>query len=171
MQLSQSLAFGDFALPEPWQLAAMLAFQESLAAPGLFPGPVAVLDLGGGAGWPPAPAAHWSDSATQEHRDQFAAAAAAWDWSEAAQAARAAAAARAEAKDALADPADPTRIAARVALGVIYESIAETRARVNELVAWANAAGAALTPLQVRTWAQAVAAVRQRIDAESTPPA
>ena len=63
---------------------------------------------------------------------------------------------------------EPTQAAARNALRVIYASIGETRQRLNQLIA---ATGAAVPPLPIRTWAQALAAVRQQIDAETDPEA
>ena len=76
---------------------------------------------------------------------------------------------RAAAKAALTDQDDPTQFSTRNTQRVIYASLVQTRMAVNQLIAWANTMGANLTPLQNRTWAQALQAVRAQIDAEGDP--
>ena len=59
---------------------------------------------------------------------------------------------------------DPVQSASRNALRVIYQSIVETRQALNPLLV-----AAGQSPLSIRNWKQALAAVRQQIDAEADP--
>jgi hypothetical protein len=78
-----------------------------------------------------------------------------------------AAAERAErAKADLASPS-PLAAATRATARVLYQSLAETRAKLNEAI---SALGLPVAPLAIRTWDQAVAAVGQAIDAERAAP-
>lgn len=64
----------------------------------------------------------------------------------------------------------PTERATRNTQRVIMASVVEARNKINQLVAAVNALnGGSITPLTNRTWAQALAAVRSAIDAETDP--
>jgi len=93
----------------------------------------------------------------------------AFDWSDAAQLNWENQQDRARAKLSLTALTNPTEIAARNTQRAIYNSLVQTRMVVNQLIAWANSKGANLTPLQNRTWAQALDAVKQQIDVEGDP--
>lgn len=158
------------AVPEflpQWKLDACRDFVAALEAAGLLAA-ASEVDIGP-TFWPPAPTARWLPTATQAQKDAFASLVAGWDWSEGGQAAVRKARAKAEAKDAFADTGDATRVAARNADRALYRSLRETRNKINELVAWANANGASISPLANRTFAQAMAAAAQLVDAEQSP--
>ena len=88
-------------------------------------------------------------------------------WDDAAEGKRAR---RRAAKASLAGVDDPTQIASRNALRVIYASLVETRQAYNAMRAYiANPSGTPPPALTIRTWQQALAAVRQQIDADSDP--
>lgn len=107
----------------------------------------------------------YAAGATDQQRAAAQALIAGWDWSDAAQQARDRAAKRAAAKASLTG-ADPVQSASRNALRVIYQSIVETRQALNPLLV-----AAGQPPLPIRNWKQALAAVRQQIDAETDPEA
>ena len=77
------------------------------------------------------------------------------------------------ARQALVGVDDPVQIASRNALRVIYLSVVETRQAFNALRSYmADPQGNPLpAALPIRTWKQALAAVRQQIDAETDPEA
>lgn len=157
---------------DPLVSARFDALRDELLARGLLAEvegdgrPLEMLDLAGGD--PPAVGAFWADSATQAHRAEYDALVSGWDWTGQAQAAHDLAEQRRLAKESLAGP-DPVPRSTRCALRVIYSSLVECRAKVNEVVAFANSKGASINPLTNRTWAQALQAVRQAIDAETDP--
>ena len=104
-------------------------------------------------------------AATAQQRAQGDAMVAGWD--DAAEARRAR---RRAAKASLAGVDDPTQIASRNALRVIYQSIVETRQAYNAMRAFiANPSGTPPPALAIRTWQQSLAAMRQQIDAEADP--
>ena len=110
-------------------------------------------------------AVQYDPTATDAQRQQGDALVAGWD--DAAEARRAR---RRAAKASLAGVDDPTQIASRNALRVIYQSIVETRQAYNAMRAYiANPSGTPPPALAIRTWQQALAAVRQQIDAEIDP--
>lgn len=89
--------------------------------------------------------------ATQEQIDRGDAIIAAFDWSPALDAAFAAEQVARSARDAakgMLSAADPLAVATRAACYALMVSIQEARGKVNELVAWANAQGAAVAPLE-----------------------
>lgn len=107
----------------------------------------------------------YAPEATEQQRAAGDALVAAWDAAAESKADR-----RRRAKAALAGADDPTQIAIRNALRVIYASIVETRQAHNALRAYvANPSGTPPPALAIRKWAQALAAVRQQIDAEIDP--
>lgn len=110
-------------------------------------------------------AVQYDPTATDAQRQQGDALVAGWD--DAAEARRAR---RRAAKASLAGVDDPTQIASRNALRVIYASLVETRQAYNAMRAYiANPSGTPPPALAIRTWQQALAAVRQQIDAEIDP--
>jgi hypothetical protein len=96
-----------------------------------------------------------------------------WDWSQVAQDTYVAGEAKRQAKAALTDAQDPTRTASRCAQRVLYASLVEARAKINEIIAVVNSPGVApagpIVALTNRTWAQAVVATRAQIDTETDP--
>jgi len=155
----------DF-LPQ-WKLDACREFTAAASAAGLL-AVAAEVDLGASS-WPPSPTARWAPEATQPQRDAFAALVAGWDWTEGGTRAAARLRAKGEAGGAFSDEADPTRVAARNADRALYRSIVQTRNKINELIAWANAQGASISPLTKRTFAQAMAGAKALVDAETDP--
>ena len=105
----------------------------------------------------------YAADATDQQRAAAQALIAGWDWSDAAQQSRDRTARRAAAKASLVG-SDPVQSASRNALRVIYQSIVETRQALNLLLI-----AAGQPPLPIRNWKQALAAVRQQIDAEADP--
>jgi len=112
---------------------------------------------------------HYLPEATDAQKTAAQGVIASFDWSEAADNAYLLGKTRQDAKNALVSTVEPTQMSARNTQRVIYASLVQTRMAVNQLIAWANSMGANLTPLQNRTWAQALQAVRAQIDAEGDP--
>ena len=76
---------------------------------------------------------------------------------------------RARAKTAFADTLDPIATAARNADRSLFRSLKRTREKINEVIAWINANGGAITPLTNRTFAQAMQGAAVLVDAETDP--
>lgn len=153
------------------QINACVAFTAAVQAAGLLGegGPLLDLDLLAHESWPPSPVASWALQATDAQRARYAEILAGWDWSPEGTTAERKRAAKAEAKAAFSDAADPARVAARNADRALYRSIVQARNKVNELITWANAQGASISPLTNRTFAQAMAAAAALVDAETDP--
>jgi hypothetical protein len=115
----------------------------------------------------------FSAAATPSQKTQAQTLIAGWNWSQAAQDTYLANEAKRQAKAALTDAQDPTRTASRCGQRVLYASLVETRAKINEIIALVNsrgvAPGGAIAPLTNRTWAQAVVAAQAQIDTETDP--
>lgn len=153
-------------LPQ-WKLDACKEFTAALEAAGLL---AVALEVDMGASdWPPHPTVRWAPGASEGQKDAYDALAAGWDWSEGGTLAAARLRAKAAAKEAFSDEGNPTRVAARNADRALYRSIMQTRQKLNELITWANSQGASIQPLANRTFAQAMAAAAQLVDAEQSP--
>jgi hypothetical protein len=115
----------------------------------------------------------FAPTATAAQKTQAQTLIAGWNWSQAAQDTYVAGEAKRQAKAALTDAQDPTRTASRCGQRVLYASLVETRAKINEIIALVNsrgvAPGGAIAPLTNRTWAQAVVAAQAQIDTETDP--
>lgn len=119
----------------------------------------------------PGASVQFTEDATQQQRDAIGLVVQNWDWSEAADLAARKAAAKRAAKEAFSSTDNPARVAARNADRALYRSLIQTRNKINEVIAWINANGGAITPLANRTFAQAMQAAAALVDAETDPTA